>query len=133
MSSQGNRWRRRRQAAGHSDEHGHDHAHGRHDGHSHGVSADTDRRYLLIALGLLAAFMFGEVIVAVGSGSLALLSDAGHMLAVAGPRMVSQPGRGTATPQQFDLIVGLDRLAVCGSADPCVNIYQQVLAPRARS
>jgi cobalt-zinc-cadmium efflux system protein len=53
-------------------------------GHSHGVSADADRRYLLIALGLLAAFMLGEVIVAVVSGSLALLSDAGHMLSDVG-------------------------------------------------
>jgi cobalt-zinc-cadmium efflux system protein len=48
------------------------------------VSADADRRYLLVALGLLAAFMLGEVIVAVVSGSLALLSDAGHMLSDVG-------------------------------------------------
>lgn len=48
------------------------------------MSADADRRYLLVALGLLAAFMLGEVIVAVVSGSLALLSDAGHMLSDVG-------------------------------------------------
>ena len=58
-----------------------DHAHG---DHAHGVSADADRRYLLIALILLAAFMLAEVIVAVISGSLALLSDAGHMLSDVG-------------------------------------------------
>src|SRR5215471_18392707 len=58
-----------------------DHAHA---GHAHGVSSDADRRYLLIALVLLAAFMLAEVIVAVLSGSLALLSDAGHMLSDVG-------------------------------------------------
>jgi cobalt-zinc-cadmium efflux system protein len=72
----------------------HDHAgHGRrgsgdaeqgHAGHSHGVSAEADRRYLLIALGLLVGFLVTEVVVAVLSGSLALLSDAGHMLSDVG-------------------------------------------------
>jgi cobalt-zinc-cadmium efflux system protein len=51
-----------------------------HAGHQHGVSADADRRYLWTALLLLAAFMLAEVVVAFVSGSLALLSDAGHML-----------------------------------------------------
>ena len=53
-------------------------------GHTHGPSADSDRRSLVIALVLLAAFMVAEVIVAVLSGSLALLSDAGHMLSDVG-------------------------------------------------
>ena len=57
-------------------------AHGH--GHEHGPGADSDRRYLLVALVLLAAFMVAEVIVAVLSGSLALLSDAGHMLSDVG-------------------------------------------------
>jgi cobalt-zinc-cadmium efflux system protein len=52
--------------------------------HAHGPGADSDRRYLLTALALLAAFMVGEVITAVLSGSLALLSDAGHMLSDVG-------------------------------------------------
>jgi len=55
------------------------HVHGHH-GHNHGVSDDADRRYLWIALGLLSAFMVGEVIVAFAAHSLVLLSDAGHML-----------------------------------------------------
>src|ERR1700761_1561747 len=59
---------------------GHEQGHGHERGHEHGPSADSDRRYLLTALALLAAFMVAEVIVAVLSGSLALLSDAGHML-----------------------------------------------------
>jgi cobalt-zinc-cadmium efflux system protein len=59
-------------------------AHAAQPGHAHGPGAGSDRRYLLIALVLLAAFMLAEVIAAVISGSLALLSDAGHMLSDAG-------------------------------------------------
>jgi len=63
---------------GHGTGHGHDTDHG----HDHGaaVSADSDRRYLTAALGLILAFMAGEVAAGFASGSLALLSDAGHML-----------------------------------------------------
>ena len=59
----------------------HDHRAG---SHSYARGGGSDRRYLLIALALLVAFMLGEVIAAVISGSLALLSDAGHMLADVG-------------------------------------------------
>lgn len=44
----------------------------------------TDRGRLLVALVLLAAFMATEVAVAFWAGSLALLSDAGHMLSDVG-------------------------------------------------
>src|SRR5450756_2222280 len=57
---------------------------GRAGGHSHGPAASADQRYLLAALLLLAAFMLGEVIVAVLSGSLTTSSDAGHMLSDVG-------------------------------------------------
>ena len=53
-------------------------------GHRHWPGPDADRRYLRIALALLAAFLIGEVVAALTSGSLALLSDAGHMLADVG-------------------------------------------------
>lgn len=49
--------------------------------HRHLPSLDADRRFLRAALGLIAAFVVAEVIVAVTARSLALLSDAGHMLA----------------------------------------------------
>lgn len=52
--------------------------------HTHGVSADAGVRYLLAALGLVVGFMVVEVVAAVLSGSVALLSDAGHMLVDAG-------------------------------------------------
>ncbi len=55
-----------------------------HGGHAHAMSPNGDRRYLWAALLLMAAFMLGEVVVAFVSGSLALLSDAGHMLSDVG-------------------------------------------------
>src|SRR4051812_42219378 len=53
--------------------HGHD--------HDHGVTADTDRRRLAIALALLLAFAVAEVVAGLLAGSVALLTDAGHMAA----------------------------------------------------
>jgi cobalt-zinc-cadmium efflux system protein len=41
---------------------------------------EADRRYLWIAIALLTCYLLTEVVVAVASHSLALLSDAGHML-----------------------------------------------------
>jgi cobalt-zinc-cadmium efflux system protein len=61
--------------------HGHDHGH---HGHSHAPSADADRRWLTIALLLIVAFMVVEVVVGLIASSLALLSDAAHMLTDAG-------------------------------------------------
>ncbi|GAA0586901.1 cation diffusion facilitator family transporter [Paractinoplanes ferrugineus] len=48
------------------------------------MSADTDRRWLTLALALIGAFMAGEVVVGIIARSLALLSDAAHMLTDAG-------------------------------------------------
>ncbi|MHB8233630.1 MAG: cation diffusion facilitator family transporter [Solirubrobacteraceae bacterium] len=49
-------------------------------GHSHAVRADADRGRLALALGLIVAFVGVEIGVGVVAHSLALLSDAGHML-----------------------------------------------------
>jgi cobalt-zinc-cadmium efflux system protein len=49
-------------------------------GHDHGVSTETEVRPLAVALGLIVAFMAGEVVLALVAHSLALLSDAAHML-----------------------------------------------------
>jgi len=51
-----------------------------HEGHGHGVSADADRGKLRIALALILAFMAAEVVAGIVANSLALLSDAAHML-----------------------------------------------------
>ena len=65
-------------AAGHA--HGHSHGHA----HSHAPSADADRRWLAIALALILGFMVVEVVAGLIADSLALLSDAAHMLTDAG-------------------------------------------------
>jgi|SRR5881394_800961 len=51
-----------------------------HAGHSHGASADADRGKLTIALSLILGFMAAEVVTGIIANSLALLSDAAHML-----------------------------------------------------
>jgi cobalt-zinc-cadmium efflux system protein len=53
------------------------------DDHFHAPTA-TDRSSLVVALVLIAGFMLAEVVVGGLSGSLALLADAGHMLADVG-------------------------------------------------
>ena len=60
-----------------------------HAGHSHALRADADARRLWIALGLIASFMAVEVVVGILANSLALLSDAAHMLTDAGALVVS--------------------------------------------
>ena len=59
---------------------GHRHAHG----HGHALSPEADRGRLLIALALILGFMAVEVAAGVAAHSLALLSDAAHMLTDAG-------------------------------------------------
>jgi cobalt-zinc-cadmium efflux system protein len=85
--------------AGDHPEFGHGH------GVGHGVSADTDRRSLTGALLLISGFIVIEVVVAVLASSLALLSDAAHMLtdaaalalALIATRIAARPPRGGYT------------------------------------
>ncbi len=67
------------------DHHGHDHGHGGHDhghgGHDHAAELrSVSKRRLSIALSMISTYMVAEVVGGVLSGSLALISDAGHML-----------------------------------------------------
>jgi cobalt-zinc-cadmium efflux system protein len=55
-----------------------------HHDHHHGVSPDADRGWLRLALGLILGFMVVEVVAGLLADSLALLSDAAHMLTDAG-------------------------------------------------
>jgi cobalt-zinc-cadmium efflux system protein len=75
-------------------------------GHGHGhTGPDADRRWLGTALGLIVAFMAAEVVVGLLVGSLALISDAGHMLtdaaalamALVAIRLSARPARGRFT------------------------------------
>lgn len=61
--------------------HDHDHGHG---GHSHAIDRDADRRLLWIALVLNLGFALVEVVAGVLADSVALLSDAAHMVTDAG-------------------------------------------------
>jgi cobalt-zinc-cadmium efflux system protein len=62
------------------------HGHGAH-GHEHGAGADT--RALRTALMMIAAFMAVEVVAGIVASSLALLSDAAHMLTDAAALAIS--------------------------------------------
>jgi cobalt-zinc-cadmium efflux system protein len=83
----------------------HDHAGHAHAGHSHAVAADADRGRLAFAFALIVAFMAVEVAVGVVAHSLALLSDAGHMLTDAAAiglslvaiSLAARPARGAMT------------------------------------
>jgi len=55
-----------------------------HHGHDHAISADADRGKLRLALALILGFMALEVAAGLLASSLALLSDAAHMLTDAG-------------------------------------------------
>jgi cobalt-zinc-cadmium efflux system protein len=81
-------------------------------GHSHAnpsnstsESPEADTRYLGSALTLIVVFMAAEVAIGVVSGSLALISDAGHMLtdaaaialALVAARLARRPAKGNLT------------------------------------
>jgi cobalt-zinc-cadmium efflux system protein len=76
-----------------------------HAGHSHGASADADRGKLTIALALILGFMAAEVVTGILANSLALLSDAAHMLTDAAAiglsliaiHLAKRPAAGTMT------------------------------------
>jgi cobalt-zinc-cadmium efflux system protein len=76
-----------------------------HHGHDHGVSADADSRKLALALALILGFMVVEVAAGIVASSLALLSDAAHMLTDAGAlalslvaiRLARRPAAGAMT------------------------------------
>ncbi|MEU0572046.1 cation diffusion facilitator family transporter [Nonomuraea sp. NPDC005983] len=80
---------------------GHGHGHG----HGHSVGVDADRRYLVGALGLIVGFMAVEVVIGFIARSLALISDAGHMLtdaiailfALIAMRIAARPPKGGFT------------------------------------
>lgn len=83
----------------------HAHSHGHSHSHAHGVSPDADRRWLRSALLLLTAYMAVEVVIGVVAQSLALISDAAHMLtdavsivlALVAMRLAARPARGGYT------------------------------------
>ena len=84
-----------------------------HEGHAHGVSADADSRKLAVALALILGFMLVEVVAGLLAGSLALLSDAGHMLTDAAAIAFSLVAiRLAARPAQGVMTYGLKRVEI---------------------
>ena len=83
---------------------GHAHSHGP-GGHTAAATERRGARYLTAALALILAFMAVEVIVGILASSLALISDAGHMLtdaaaialALIAARLATRPARGNLT------------------------------------
>src|SRR5690349_8006855 len=89
----------------------HRHHHG--GGHDHAVRADADRRWLVAALSLITVFMAGEVVVGLIAGSLALLSDAAHMLTDAAAIALALIAmRLAARPPQGGFTYGLKRAEI---------------------
>ncbi len=81
----------------------HGHSHG--GGHFHAVSPEADRAKLRLALALILGFMCVEVVAGILASSLALLSDAAHMLtdaaaigfALVAMRLAARPAGGGYT------------------------------------
>ncbi|MFI2665388.1 cation diffusion facilitator family transporter [Micromonospora carbonacea] len=91
--------------------------------HHHGAANVADRHSgrLWAAFALLAALMIVEAVTALGTGSLALLSDAGHMFTdVLGIGMalaaITATRRATADPQRTFGLYRLEVLAALGNA-----------------
>jgi cobalt-zinc-cadmium efflux system protein len=88
-------------------------AHHHQHGSQHHERAEADRRALTIALALIVGLMAAEVVFGVVAGSLALLADAGHLLAdggalafaVVAAALAARPARGRWT-------YGLGRLEI---------------------
>jgi cobalt-zinc-cadmium efflux system protein len=76
-----------------------------HEGHSHAVGEHADARRIARGLALIVAFMAAEIVAGILAHSLALLSDAAHMLTDAGAlllslgviRLVRRPAGGNVT------------------------------------
>jgi cobalt-zinc-cadmium efflux system protein len=87
---------------------------GPHEGHHHqAIDPNADKRSLRVVLALILAFMCGEVVVGILAHSLALLSDAGHMLTDAGAIGLSLVAVNLAArPPEGGLTFGLKRAEI---------------------
>ncbi|HYH89973.1 MAG TPA: cation diffusion facilitator family transporter [Solirubrobacteraceae bacterium] len=84
-----------------------------HHGHHHAISADADRGKLRLALGLIVGFMVVEVVAGILADSLALLSDAAHMLTDAGAVALALTALGLAArPPSARFTFGLGRAEI---------------------
>ena len=85
--------------------------------HHHTVSADADRGPLLVALALIGSLMAAEVVAGLVAGSVALLTDAGHMLTDAGAIVLGLVAlRLAARPPSGSMTYGLKRVEPLSAA-----------------
>jgi cobalt-zinc-cadmium efflux system protein len=83
------------------------------DRHEHGSAPDADARWLSGALALILAFMAGEVVAGLAAHSLALISDAAHMLTdAASVALVIITARLAARPPTGGYTYGLKRAEI---------------------
>src|SRR5271169_4466207 len=83
------------------------------DRHSHGPASGADARWLSGALALILAFMAGEVVAGLAAHSLALISDAAHMLTdAASIALVVVTARLAARPPAGGYTYGLKRAEI---------------------
>ena len=83
------------------------------DRHEHGPEAGADPRWLSGALALILAFMAGEVVAGLAAHSLALISDAAHMLTdAASIALVLVTARLAARPPAGGYTYGLKRTEI---------------------
>jgi cobalt-zinc-cadmium efflux system protein len=83
------------------------------DRHEHGPAPDANARWLSGALALILAFMAGEVVAGLAAHSLALISDAAHMLTdAASIALVLVTARLAARPPTGGYTYGLKRTEI---------------------
>ena len=98
--------------------HRHDHGH-----HHHGVGAETAVRPLGIALALIVSFMAIEVVLGIVAHSLALLSDAAHMLVDAAALGMSVwAARLTLRPAEGRMTFGFRRAEILAAQANAVTL-----------
>lgn len=102
----------------HAHSHSHEHGHG----HTHGAGASEQR--LGIAAGLTGLFMVVEVAGGVISGSLALIADAGHMLADFASLSLAWYGfRLARRPADWRRTYGYDRFSVLAAFSNGIALF----------
>lgn len=101
---------------GHHHDHDHDHHHGPGHVHVHVKPGADPRAALAWALGLNGLFLFVELGVGLWSGSLALLSDAAHMLSdVAALALALGAAQLARSPPSSTMTYGLGRAEILGA------------------
>jgi cobalt-zinc-cadmium efflux system protein len=111
--------------------------------HAHGPAPGADARWLSAALALILAFMAGEIVAGLAAHSLALISDAAHMLTdAASIALVLVTARLAARPPAGGYTYGLKRTEIMSAqangitlvllaAWLCYTAIRRLLSPHA--